>query len=79
MSIITSIVIGGLAGWLAGKIMKKSSGLLFNIILGIAGGFIGGFMLGIIGLSSHGLLGNVVSATIGASLLIYIGRNLKKD
>ncbi len=77
--IIMAITVGGLAGWLAGKIMKTKSGILYNILLGVVGGFVGNFVLEIIGLSSHGILGNIVSATLGASLLIYIGRNLKKD
>ncbi len=78
MGFFTSIIVGGLAGWLAGKIMKSESGLLFNIILGIVGGFIGGLVLGLVGLSSHGILGEIASATAGASLLIYFGRTLKK-
>lgn len=49
MSIIVWIIIGGLAGWVAGLIMKTEGGLLRNVIVGIVGAFIGGLIMNIIG------------------------------
>lgn len=49
MSIIVWIIIGGLAGWVAGLIMKTEGGLLRNIIVGIVGAFIGGLIINLIG------------------------------
>lgn len=49
MSIIVWIVIGGLAGWAAGAIMKSEGGLLRNIIVGIVGAIIGGFLMSFFG------------------------------
>lgn len=51
MGIISWIVLGGLAGWVASIIMKKnkSMGLLANIIVGVIGAFIGGFVMNLIG------------------------------
>ncbi len=75
MNVIISILIGAVAGWLAGVIMKsKSSAVLKNIILGIVGGFVGGWLLGILGFSTSGWIGSIITSTIGAVVLIFIGR-----
>ncbi len=79
MSILVFILIGAIAGWLAGQLIKGSGfGLVTNIIIGIVGSFIGGFVLGLVGLSFGGFIGSVVSATIGAVLLLYIAGLIKK-
>ena len=78
MEIIAALIIGGIAGWLAGKVMNSQNGMIINIILGIVGGGVGSFALGIFGLGAYGLIGAIVSATIGASILIFIGRILFK-
>ena len=80
MNLLLSILIGAVAGWLAGVIMKsKSTGLLLNIILGILGGFIGNWIFEFFGLSSdNALVGALISATIGAAILIILKRMLFK-
>lgn len=74
------IVVGLIAGWLAGKIMGTGGyGTIMDIILGIAGGIIGGFLMHLVGLrSSGGLISSIIVATIGAVFLIWISRKLKK-
>lgn len=75
MGLIVYLIIGGIAGWLAGHFMKgKGFGILRNIIIGIIGSFIGGFGFDLLGLSSTGFIGSVVTATVGAVVLIYIVR-----
>jgi uncharacterized membrane protein YeaQ/YmgE (transglycosylase-associated protein family) len=66
------LVIGAVAGWLAGKIMKgKGFGLIGNIIVGIIGAVIGGWLLG--GLfSGLGLIGTLITAVVGAVLLLFV-------
>lgn len=49
MSIIVWVIIGGLAGWAAGAIMKQEGGLIRNIVTGIVGALIGGFLMSFIG------------------------------
>lgn len=71
MHLISSLVVGGLSGWIAGKIMDKKGGLLRNIILGILGGIVGGIVLGIIGISGHGFIGNMIVSVVGACILIF--------
>ena len=78
MYIIWQIVIGILAGFLAGKIMRgRGYGLLVDLLLGIVGSMLGGLIFGLLGLYSSGLVGELVVATIGAVLLIYIVRRLR--
>lgn len=81
MNIIYFILIGITAGWLAGKLMKGSGfGLVMNLIVGVIGAVLGGFVLGLLNVTTAGLLGELVSATIGAMILIFLlgrfGRNL---
>jgi len=78
MYIIEQIVIGNLAGFLAGKIMRgRGFGILVDLLLGIVGSMIGGFVFGVLGLYSAGLVGQLVVATVGAMLLLFLVRQLK--
>jgi uncharacterized membrane protein YeaQ/YmgE (transglycosylase-associated protein family) len=78
MYIIWQIVIGILAGFLAGKIMRgRGFGVLVDLLLGIVGSMIGGFVFGVLGLYSSGLVGQFVVATIGAMMLLFLVRQLK--
>ncbi len=71
------LLIGALAGWAAGTLMKGGSfGLVGNIIVGVVGAFIGGFLFPRVGLSIEGYLGLFVSATLGACLLLLLLRYL---
>ena len=79
MSFVWFLIIGILAGFLAGQIMKgKGFGLLGNLLIGIIGAFIGGHVFGLLGISFHGLLGSLLSATGGAVLLLFIVSLIKK-
>lgn len=76
---IWTILVGIIAGWLAGLIMKGDGyGLVWDLILGIAGAVVGGWLFGVLGLSaSVGTVGAIVVATIGAVFLIFISRLLR--
>jgi uncharacterized membrane protein YeaQ/YmgE (transglycosylase-associated protein family) len=77
MYLIAQIVIGIAAGWLAGKIMRgRGFGILIDLLLGILGSVLGGFVFGLLGLHSSGLIGQLVVATVGAMLLLYLARQL---
>lgn len=79
MNLIFFLIIGGLAGWLAGLIMKgKGFGLMANVGIGIVGSFFGGFVFRILGLMAHGAVGELVTATVGAVLLLVIVGKIKK-
>ncbi|MGP4845036.1 GlsB/YeaQ/YmgE family stress response membrane protein [Marinobacter sp. 1Y8] len=79
MNLILFLLIGGVAGWLAGLIMKgRGFGVLANIGIGIVGSLVGGFLFGLLGLSSHGTIGALVTATAGAVFLLWIVSVIKK-
>ena len=71
--LIFTLIIGAVAGWFAGKIMKgKGFGLIGNIVVGIVGAVIGSFLFGLLGVSVSGLIASLVSATTGAIILLWI-------
>jgi|HubBroStandDraft_6_1064221.scaffolds.fasta_scaffold16266_3 uncharacterized membrane protein YeaQ/YmgE (transglycosylase-associated protein family) len=73
------VIIGLIAGWAAGKIMKGSGyGVVMDILLGVVGALVGGFLLGILGIHAEGLIGSIVVAIFGAVLLIWLSHQLKK-
>ena len=73
------IVIGILAGWIAGKIMRGSGfGLLGDLIVGVIGSLLGSFIFGLLGLGAYGLIGRLVVAIIGAIILLWLIRFIKR-
>jgi uncharacterized membrane protein YeaQ/YmgE (transglycosylase-associated protein family) len=80
-SLIVILIIGLIAGWLAGKIMQGSGfGLIGDLIVGVIGAFIGGWLWGLLHLPSIGpwWLTAVVSAVIGACILLFILRLIRR-
>lgn len=82
MNALLWIILGGVAGWLASIIMKTdySQGTLLDIILGIVGAVVGGFIMNFFG--QAGVTGfnlySLIVATIGAVVVIWIGRLLRR-
>ena len=73
------IVVGLIAGWLAGKVMKGGGyGVVMDIVLGILGALLGGWVFGVLGLHAGGLIGSIIVAFVGAVILVWITRLLKK-
>ncbi|MDZ4680875.1 MAG: GlsB/YeaQ/YmgE family stress response membrane protein [Saprospiraceae bacterium] len=79
MSWLYIIVVGGIAGWLSGLIMKGAGfGLLGNIVVGVIGAVVGSWLFGFFGLSAgKGMLGSILMAMIGAVMLLWVARLLK--
>jgi uncharacterized membrane protein YeaQ/YmgE (transglycosylase-associated protein family) len=78
-SLIIMLVVGAIAGWLAGVIVKGYGfGLLGNIVVGIVGSFIGGFLLGSMGIFTGGIIGSIIGATIGAVILLLLLRLIRR-
>ena len=72
-------VVGLIAGWAAGRIMKGGGyGVVMDIVLGIIGAVIGGWVLGVLGVHAGGFIGTILVAILGAVILIWITRLLKK-
>ena len=73
------LLIGLAAGWLAGKVMKGSGyGLIGDLIIGVVGAFLGGWIFGLLHIAAGGLLGLLVTAFIGAVVLVWLLRMLKR-
>jgi uncharacterized membrane protein YeaQ/YmgE (transglycosylase-associated protein family) len=80
MGFITWIIVGAIAGWLAGLLVKgRGFGLIADIIIGIVGAFIGGWLAGALGITlGGGLLGSIITAVIGAVILLFVIRLFKR-
>ncbi len=80
MELVWFILVGLIAGWLAGMIVKGGGyGLVGDIVVGILGALLGGFLFGSLGGAvGGGLLGSIVVATLGAIILIAILRLIKR-
>ena len=80
MEFVYFILVGLIAGWLAGVLVKGGgSGIVVDIIVGIIGALLGGWVFGLWGISAGGgLIGAIVTATVGAILFILILRAIKR-
>jgi len=78
--IIAWLVIGAIAGWLAGKVVQGGGfGLIVDIIVGIVGAVIGGYLVGALGIAvGGGWIASIVVAAIGAVILLVILRLIKR-
>lgn len=75
-----AIILGGIAGWIAEKIMKSDMGLIMNIILGIVGALVANFLLSLIlgdTVGEGSWLIQLLVAVVGACLLIWVARLVK--
>lgn len=78
-TILIWLIIGALAGWLAGLVTKGSGfGLFGNIVVGILGAVIGGWIFSALGIATTGIVGAVIGATIGAISLLLVIRLVKR-
>ena len=79
VDIIIFLVIGAVAGWLAGLIMKGGGfGLVGDIVVGIIGSVIGGWLFSLLGIAAGSLIGEIIAAVVGAIILIAILRLVKR-
>jgi uncharacterized membrane protein YeaQ/YmgE (transglycosylase-associated protein family) len=74
------VLVGILAGWLAGKITRgRGFGVLGDLVVGIVGSLLGSFLFGLIGLVAYSLLARLVMSVIGAILLLWLIRLIKRS
>jgi len=79
MNILWFAIIGIVAGWLAGQIMKgRGFGLVGNLVVGVIGAIVGGLLANSVGLGASGFLGALVIATLGAVVLLAVVGALKR-
>ena len=79
MGIIGSIILGCLAGFCAGKLMKGGGfGLILHLVLGLFGGLVGGWLFDQLGITWGGVLGQLGTAIIGAVAILWVASLIKK-
>ena len=79
LNLLYYVVIGLIAGWLAGRILKeRSMGLVGNLVVGVIGAVLGAYIFEFFGITSGGIIGTLVSAVIGAVILLYVIQTLRK-
>jgi uncharacterized membrane protein YeaQ/YmgE (transglycosylase-associated protein family) len=79
VGIIGWIIVGAIAGWIAEKVTSSNHGLLTNIIVGIVGGVLGGFLANALNIQiAGGFLSALIVATIGAVILLFILRAIRR-
>lgn len=80
MEFLWFMLVGLIAGWLAGIVMKTGGfGAFGNIVLGVLGAMVGGYLFRYLGISAGGgFLGSIMTATAGAAVLIFVIRLVKR-
>ena len=81
MELLVFLIVGAVAGWLAGQLVKGGGyGLIGDIIVGIVGSYIAGFLFPRLGISlGAGIVGEIISAAIGAIILLLVIRLVKRS
>jgi len=79
MSFLWFLIVGLVAGWLAGVLVKGGGfGVVGDLVVGVIGAFLGGWLFSMLGASAGGgLLGSIIVATVGAVVLLFIVRLVK--
>lgn len=78
-SLLYFLLIGLVAGWLAGQILRGAGfGLVGNLIVGVIGALLGGWIFGLLGIGGYGLIGSLAAALVGALLLLFAMRYVKR-
>ncbi len=78
-ALIWFLLIGLIAGWLAGRVMRGGGfGVVGDMVVGVIGAFLGGWLFGLLGIHAGGLIGSIVTAFVGAVVLILLLRLIKR-
>jgi uncharacterized membrane protein YeaQ/YmgE (transglycosylase-associated protein family) len=77
VSFFGMLIIGIIAGYIAEKVTASDHGLLTNLLVGIAGSFVGGSLAHFLNIAFYGWLGNLLVATVGAVLLLWVWRKVR--
>ncbi len=80
MSLLWFLIIGALAGWIAGELTKGHGfGLVGDLVIGVIGAVIGGYAFSLLGISTYGLVGDLILSVIGAVALLFIASLFQQD
>jgi uncharacterized membrane protein YeaQ/YmgE (transglycosylase-associated protein family) len=77
--LIWFLIIGLVAGWLAGRVMRGGGyGIIGDLIVGVIGALLGGWLFGMLGIGAGGLIGSLITAFVGAVILIWLLRIIRR-
>jgi uncharacterized membrane protein YeaQ/YmgE (transglycosylase-associated protein family) len=78
MGFILSLIVGGIVGWLASKVMKTDAqmGVVANVLVGVVGSMLGFWLAGLLGFAAYGMFARLIVSVAGAALLIFILQKL---
>lgn len=78
-ALIWFLLIGLIAGWLAGQVMRGGGyGIVGDMVVGVIGALLGGWLFSLLGISAGGLIGSIITAFVGAVVLILILRLIRR-
>lgn len=78
-SLLLVLVVGALAGWASGKILKgRGFGIIGNMVVGVLGAVLGSYLFNVLGVAVGGLFGFFITATVGAIVLLFLVGLIKK-
>lgn len=73
MGFLWSLLIGGIAGWAAGKLFRgQSFGVVMNVVIGVVGAVVGNFLLSLLGFTAYGTIAQIIASTIGAIVVLWV-------
>ncbi|MBN2008563.1 GlsB/YeaQ/YmgE family stress response membrane protein [candidate division KSB1 bacterium] len=79
MNVIWFLVIGLVAGWLSGRLIRgRGFGVLGNLIVGVIGAIVGGFVFDVVGITAYGFTGSLVMAVVGSVLFLFLISFIKR-
>jgi uncharacterized membrane protein YeaQ/YmgE (transglycosylase-associated protein family) len=79
IELVWLLLIGLIAGWLAGQIVKgRGFGIAVDMIVGVIGSFVGGFLFNLLGLATFTLIGRLIAALVGSIVLLYLIRIIRR-
>jgi len=79
MHLLWFLLVGLIAGWLAGKLTRGAGfGVVGDLVIGVVGAFLGGFLFRLVGFHAGGTIGSIIVATVGAVILVMVTRTFKK-
>jgi uncharacterized membrane protein YeaQ/YmgE (transglycosylase-associated protein family) len=77
IGLLTMLVIGALAGWIAEKVTESDHGIFTNILVGIAGAFVGGKLAEVLQIPVFGFFRTLIAAVVGAVLILFLWRRFR--
>ncbi|MBZ0141246.1 MAG: GlsB/YeaQ/YmgE family stress response membrane protein [Pseudorhodoplanes sp.] len=79
VGLISMLIIGAIAGWIAEKITESDHGIFTNILVGIAGAFVGGKLADVLQIAVFGFFRTLIAATIGAIIILFLWRRFRQS